>query len=167
MPVIRRKNRHKIIPRVESAKLWTGASNPDRIAKVPKTAHGKVTILRNEVQEWRRGRITEWIQAVEETRGIKEAFSTGSRNHQPPRPNSWWAHQLPGKMPTVKNHRHVKTQIPVGSWSETTVFAEKAREVAWVIQANALRFCIRLFQPNTFLVESGIQLELFNLLEFP
>lgn len=35
MPVIRKKNQHKKIPRVSSvAKLWTEASNPDRIEKV-------------------------------------------------------------------------------------------------------------------------------------
>ena len=136
MPVIRRKNRHKKIPRVSSvAKLWTGASNPDRIEKVPETQHGRVTILRTEIQEWRRGRITEWIRAVANTQGIKEAFSTGSRNHQPPRPNSWWAHQLPGKMPTVKNHRHVKIQIRIGSWSwsDTTVFAPALQQRGEVV----------------------------------
>jgi len=35
------------IPRVSSvAKLWTEASNPDRIEKVPETQHGRVTIFR-------------------------------------------------------------------------------------------------------------------------
>lgn len=33
-------------------------------------------------------------------------FSTGSQNHQPPQPNSWYAHQLPKKIPKVK-----KTQV--------------------------------------------------------
>jgi len=136
MPIIRRKNRHKKIPRVSSvAKLWTEASNPDCIEKVPETQHGRVTIFRNEIQEWRRGRITEWIRAVANTQGIKEAFSTGSRNHQPPRPNSWWAHQLPGMMPTIKNHRHVKIQIWIcsWSWSDTTVFAPTLQQRGKVV----------------------------------
>lgn len=31
---------------------------------------------------------SEWISAVPTSHGMKEAFSTGSQNHQPPQPNS-------------------------------------------------------------------------------
>ena len=30
----------------------------------------------------------EWISAVPTSHGMKEAFSTGSQNHQPPQPSS-------------------------------------------------------------------------------
>ena len=47
--------------------------------------------------------IKECNNAVIANQGIKDAFSTGSQNHQPPQPNSWYAHQLPREMPIVKN----------------------------------------------------------------
>ena len=47
--------------------------------------------------------IKECNNAVIANQGIKDAFSTGSQNHQPPHPNSWYAHQLPREMPIVKN----------------------------------------------------------------
>lgn len=104
-----RMNRHKKIPRVSFVvELWTRASNLDRIEEVPKTQHGRVTILRSELQEFRRGRITNWIQAVVNTQGIKEAFSMGSQNHKPPRPNSWWDHQLPAVMQFQKPWDSIK-----------------------------------------------------------
>jgi hypothetical protein len=31
---------------------------------------------------------SEWINAVPTSQGMKEAFSTGSQNHQPPQPSS-------------------------------------------------------------------------------
>ena len=31
---------------------------------------------------------SEWISAVPTSQGMKEAFSTGSQNHQPPQPSS-------------------------------------------------------------------------------
>ena len=32
--------------------------------------------------------IAEWRRAVAASQGMKEAFSTGSQNHQPPQPSS-------------------------------------------------------------------------------
>ena len=32
--------------------------------------------------------VTEWSSAVAASHGIREAFSTGSQNHQPPQPSS-------------------------------------------------------------------------------
>ena len=32
--------------------------------------------------------IAEWSNAVPASQGMKEAFSTGSQNHQPPQPSS-------------------------------------------------------------------------------
>ena len=34
------------------------------------------------------GDASEWISAVPTSQGMKEAFSTGSQNHQPPQPSS-------------------------------------------------------------------------------
>lgn len=45
--------------------------------------------------------------------GIKEIFSTGSQNHQPPHPNSLYAHQLPKAIPNDKKIqvRYINTFI--------------------------------------------------------
>ena len=52
--------------------------------------------------------IEECNNAVAASQGIKEAFSTGSQNHQPPHPSSLYAHQEPSAIPIVKNTHAIK-----------------------------------------------------------
>jgi hypothetical protein len=90
MLIIRRKKHHKKIPYVEPiAKLWMEANNPECIKTIPKTQHKKISILRKKVQWFNLGKMIEWIQAVANIQAIRETFSIGSQNHQPPQLNSW------------------------------------------------------------------------------
>ena len=58
--------------------------------------------------------------------GINEAFSTGSQNHQPPQPSSWYAHQLPKAIPNVKKD-HAKTvqeRTQRAHWGSSRLFTK-------------------------------------------
>ena len=52
----------------------------------------------------------ECSKAVPTNQGMKEAFSTGSQNHQPPQPNSSYAHHEPRAMPAVKKDQATVVQ---------------------------------------------------------
>ena len=73
---------------------------------VPIITKVKVNILSNTVQlSWEVDfleNFIEWIKAVEVIHGIKEAFSTGSQNQNPPQPSSLYAHHAPEPIPMVK-----------------------------------------------------------------
>ena len=74
------------------AKAWTEVSTPERTRKVPSSDSEKVMIARSTVQIFSASRFSitsaEWRSAVPASQGMKEAFSTGSQNHQPPQPSS-------------------------------------------------------------------------------
>jgi hypothetical protein len=59
---------------------------------VPSSDSEKAEIASNTVQFLKLPRFSvtasEWISAVPTSQGMKEAFSTGSQNHQPPQPSS-------------------------------------------------------------------------------
>ena len=81
------------IPRFGStAKACTEVSTPERTRKVPSSDRAKATIASSTVQLRNAPRFSvtasEWISAVPTSHGMKEAFSTGSQNHQPPQPSS-------------------------------------------------------------------------------
>ncbi len=81
------------IPRLGStAKACTEVSTPERTRKVPSSESAKATIASSTVQLRKAPRFSvtasEWISAVPTSQGMKEAFSTGSQNHQPPQPSS-------------------------------------------------------------------------------
>lgn len=67
------------------AKEWTEFNNPERITMVPIIFKAKVNpiIIQFLVNE------KTCIEINKVSQGIKEIFSTGSQNHQPPQPNSW------------------------------------------------------------------------------
>ncbi len=80
-------------PRAGSvAKACTEVSTPERTRKVPSSDSEKVTIASKTVQTLKPPRFSvtasEWIKAVPSSHGMKDAFSTGSQNHQPPHPSS-------------------------------------------------------------------------------
>ena len=80
-------------PRAGSvAKAWTEVSTPERTRKVPSRLREKVKIANSTVQLRNRPRFSVaarlCTRAVPASQGMKEAFSTGSQNHQPPQPNS-------------------------------------------------------------------------------
>ena len=80
-------------PRLGStAKAWTEVSSPERTTKVPRIASTKVTTPRNSVQTRSTPvfstTISEWMNAVPVSHGMKERFSTGSQNQNPPQPSS-------------------------------------------------------------------------------
>ncbi len=81
------------VPRVGSlAKACTDTSTPERTRKVPSRDREKARMASSTVQLFSRPRFSvtasEWIRAVPASQGMKEAFSTGSQNHQPPQPSS-------------------------------------------------------------------------------
>ena len=74
------------------AKACTEVSTPERTRKVPSSDSAKARIASSTVQALKPPRFSvtasEWISAVPTSHGMKEAFSTGSQNHQPPQPSS-------------------------------------------------------------------------------
>jgi len=80
-------------PRAGSeAKAWTEVKTPERTKKVPKRLSENAKMANKTVQALKAPRFSvaasEWSRAVATSQGIKEAFSTGSQNHQPPQPSS-------------------------------------------------------------------------------
>ena len=80
-------------PRVGSeAKAWTDTSTPERTRKVPSRLREKAESASSTVQALKVARFSltasECSRAVPASQGMKEAFSTGSQNHQPPQPSS-------------------------------------------------------------------------------
>ena len=80
-------------PRVGSvAKACTEDSTPERTRKVPSSDSEKAMMASSTVQLLKLPRFSvtasEWMRAVPTSQGMKEAFSTGSQNHQPPQPSS-------------------------------------------------------------------------------
>ena len=82
----------KMPRRGSTAKACTEVSTPERTRNVPRSERPKATIARSTVQLRKPPRFSvtasEWISAVPTSHGMKEAFSTGSQNHQPPQPSS-------------------------------------------------------------------------------
>ncbi len=81
------------VPRVGSvAKACTEVSTPERTRNVPSSDSEKAEIASSTVQLLNAARFSvtasECIRAVPTSQGMKEAFSTGSQNHQPPQPSS-------------------------------------------------------------------------------
>ena len=74
------------------AKACTEVSTPDRTRKVPSSDRIKAPMASTAVQcgNARRPSRTASVcaSAASTSQGMKEAFSTGSQNHQPPQPSS-------------------------------------------------------------------------------
>ncbi len=87
-----RKIRMNTPRRGSVAKACTEVSTPERTRKVPSRLNEKAVIASTMVQLRNRPRFSvtarEWISAALTSQGRKEAFSTGSQNHQPPQPSS-------------------------------------------------------------------------------
>src|SRR6185295_9881523 len=102
-----RKARMKRPRRGSVANACTDESTPERTRKVPSSDSEKARIASSTVQFLKLLRFSvtasEWMSAVATSHGMNEAFSTGSQNHQPPQPSSWYAHQDPSVMPSVRN----------------------------------------------------------------
>ena len=80
-------------PRVGStAKACTDVSTPERTMKAPSRLKLKAMSANSSVQVLNAPRFSatakECSRAVAANQGMKEAFSTGSQNHQPPQPSS-------------------------------------------------------------------------------
>ena len=81
------------MPRAGSeAKLCTEVSTPERTRKVPRRLSEKPRIASSTVQLFKLSRFSATIEecssAVAISQGMKEAFSTGSQNQNPPQPSS-------------------------------------------------------------------------------
>jgi len=81
------------MPRVGSvAKACTEVSTPERTRKVPSSDKEKAEMASSTVQFLKLPRFSvtarECKRAVPTSQGMREAFSTGSQNHQPPQPSS-------------------------------------------------------------------------------
>ena len=74
------------------AKLWTEVRSPERTMNVPSNDNENPIIASRTVQllscSLCSTTITECNNAVAASHGIRDAFSTGSQNHQPPHPSS-------------------------------------------------------------------------------
>ena len=74
------------------AKACTEVNTPERTRNVPNKLNENAKMASNTVQALKALRFSvtasECINAVPTSHGIKEAFSTGSQNHQPPQPSS-------------------------------------------------------------------------------
>ena len=80
-------------PRAGStAKACTEVSTPERTRNVPISDSEKVRMASRMVQTFSASRFSmtsaECSSAVPASHGMKEAFSTGSQNQQPPQPSS-------------------------------------------------------------------------------
>lgn len=80
-------------PRLGSeANACTELSTPERTRKVPSSDSENAPMASSTVQFLKLPRFSvtasEWMSAVPTSQGMKEAFSTGSQNHQPPQPSS-------------------------------------------------------------------------------
>ena len=80
-------------PRVgSSAKACTEVMMPERTRKVPSSEKPKARMESRMVQAFSESRFSttsaECSNAVPISHGMKDAFSTGSQNHQPPQPSS-------------------------------------------------------------------------------
>ena len=92
-PTTAARNSRMKTPRLGSvAKAWTDVSTPERTRKVPSRLSEKPMIDSMMVQLRNKPRFSvtarEWISAEPTSQGRKDAFSTGSQNHQPPQPSS-------------------------------------------------------------------------------
>ena len=93
MPITSTSRARMYMPRRGSvAKACTEVSTPERTRKVPSSESEKAAIASSTVQLLNAPLFSvtasEWINAVPTSQGMKEAFSTGSQNHQPPHPSS-------------------------------------------------------------------------------
>ena len=87
-----KKNKIKIPLLGSLAKVCTEFNIPDRTKNVPHMLNVKLEIDKIKVHVANKdlfsSTITEWTKAVKHNQGIKEIFSTGSQNQNPPQPNS-------------------------------------------------------------------------------
>ena len=78
--------------RGSTAKACTEVRMPERTRKVPISDSEKARMASRMVQTFSASRFSitsaECSSAVAASQGMKEAFSTGSQNHQPPQPSS-------------------------------------------------------------------------------
>ena len=74
------------------AKVWTEFKIPDLTKKVPHILSVNVDIDKTTTQEVNTNLFSktkiQWRSVVKANHGIKETFSTGSQNQNPPHPNS-------------------------------------------------------------------------------
>src|SRR5438445_103457 len=91
-PMTRTRNPRMNMPRAGSvANACTEVSTPDRTRNVPMSDNENATMASSTVQLLNAPRFSvtasEWMSAVPVSQGMKDAFSTGSQNHQPPQPS--------------------------------------------------------------------------------
>src|SRR5580692_8694563 len=92
-PMVSTRNARIYRPRVGSlANECTDTSTPERTRNVPTRLHENAKNASSKIQLLKMPRfsvtLSEWISAVPTSQGMKDAFSTGSQNHQPPQPSS-------------------------------------------------------------------------------
>src|SRR5580698_3162295 len=86
------KNAVNQFPILDCAKEWTELTRPLRVSNVPKIESMKVIKMSQTFQTFIMPRfsciITECRNAVVESHGSREAFSTGSHSQYPPQPKT-------------------------------------------------------------------------------
>ena len=100
------KNPSRRGPMSESQKACTDSMTPERVRKVPRMVRLKVAITSDRFHTRSRPRrsctSTECRYAVAHSHGRNDAFSTGSQAQKPPHPSTWYDHQAPSRIPTVR-----------------------------------------------------------------
>ncbi len=91
----------------ENAKLCTETNTPERTKTIPKK--DKINVDTLDIKKCLHEiplLLTNFSickEIVDAIHTIKDTFSTGSQNQNPPHPSSRYAHQLPNDIPTVSN----------------------------------------------------------------
>src|SRR5439155_18207995 len=131
-------SRMKMPRRGSVANACTEVSTPERTRNVPMSESENAMIASSTVQLRNVPRFSvtasECTSAVPASHGMKDAFSTGSQNHQPPQPSSLYAHQLPSMMPSVRKHHaavvHGRDQRAQAASSRPSMSAASAKAKA-------------------------------------
>src|SRR6476646_5666928 len=101
-------------PILDCAKACTELTRPARVSMVPSTESMKVIKISQTFQTFIMPRfsciMTEWRNAVVESHGSREAFSTGSQPQYPPQPRTAYAQCAPSEMPNVRKSHATMVQ---------------------------------------------------------
>src|SRR5712675_1028127 len=103
------KNPLNQLPILDCANECTELTMPERVNMVPKIESMKVVKISQTFHTFIMPRfsciITECRNAVVESHGSREAFSTGSQPQYPPQPRTAYAQCAPSEMPKVRNNQ--------------------------------------------------------------
>src|SRR6476646_7266310 len=108
------RNAENQFPMLDCANECTELTMPLRVSSVPSTESMKVIKINQTFQTFIMPRfsciMTECRNAVVDSHGSREAFSTGSQPQYPPQPRTAYAQCAPSEMPKVRNSQATMVQ---------------------------------------------------------